>query len=84
MHVAPGDEVSLTHETDGRRLTVRLGESTPAWYDVTTWTQSDTADFYCIEPWLGLPNAIHHGHGLRHLAPGQSESAVCRIDAGSW
>lgn len=54
-------------------------EYSPLWYDVTTWTQSSESNFYCIEPWLGLPNAIHHGHGLRWLQPGRKETAVCRI-----
>lgn len=49
------------------------------WHAVTTWTERDDSDFYCVEPWLGLPNAIHHGQGLRWLAAGQEESAVCRL-----
>ncbi len=84
MHVAPGDEITLRNDSKNRRLVIRLRGSTPDWFAVTTWTASDDADFYCIEPWLGLPNAIHHGHGLRHLVPGQSESAVCWIDASEW
>jgi len=51
---------------------------------VTTWTEKPDSDFYCIEPWLGLPNAIHHGEGLRHVAPGATEIAVCRLDASGW
>lgn len=47
------------------------------WYAVTTWTEKPDSDFYCVEPWTGLPNAIHHGKGLRYLAPGAKESAVC-------
>ncbi len=49
------------------------------WFDVTTWTQNETADFYCVEPWLGLPDAIHHGMGLRMLAAGEVEEASCEI-----
>ncbi|MFJ4289029.1 aldose epimerase [Cupriavidus sp. NPDC089707] len=49
------------------------------WHAVTTWSESETSDFYCVEPWVGLPDAIHHGHGLRWLEPGQAESAVCRL-----
>lgn len=49
------------------------------WYAVTTWTEADDSDFYCIEPWLGLPDAIHNGLGLRWLAPGASETGVLRI-----
>ncbi|HEY8965764.1 MAG TPA: hypothetical protein VIM58_04935, partial [Candidatus Methylacidiphilales bacterium] len=49
------------------------------WHTVTTWTESPEADFYCIEPWLGLPNAIHHGDGLRLIGPGETEKAVCAL-----
>ncbi|SDU25634.1 Galactose mutarotase [Verrucomicrobium sp. GAS474] len=52
------------------------GNAVP-WHTVTTWTEKPESDFYCIEPWLGLPNAIHHGEGLRLLAPGATEKAVC-------
>ncbi|WP_429498879.1 aldose epimerase [Robbsia andropogonis] len=58
--------------------TVPRTETAP-WYAITTWTESDQSDFYCVEPWLGLPNAIHHGAGLRQLAPGAHEVAHCRL-----
>lgn len=72
--------VTLDTPSLGRRISIALDrpESIP-WYALTTWTESDDADFYCIEPWLGLPNAIHHGQGLRWVAPGESETARCRI-----
>lgn len=54
------------------------GTSIP-WYAVTTWTEAADSDFFCIEPWLGLPDAIHNGLGLRWLAPGASETAALRI-----
>jgi galactose mutarotase-like enzyme len=54
------------------------------WYAVTTWTQSADSKFYCIEPWLGLPNAIHHGEGLRQVAPGAKEVATLVIDGSGW
>ena len=49
------------------------------WYAVTTWAESDQADYYCVEPWLGLPDAIHNGQGLRWLEPGQTETAKLTI-----
>ena len=49
------------------------------WYAVTTWTEKPDSDFYCVEPWLGLPDAIHNGLGLRMLAPGATETATLRI-----
>jgi galactose mutarotase-like enzyme len=54
------------------------------WYAVTSWTEKPESDFYCLEPWLGLPNAIHHGQGLRRIPPGETEKGVCRIELGVW
>jgi galactose mutarotase-like enzyme len=77
--------VTLRHEGNNRRLTFELAhEGSVPWYAVTTWTQAPESDFYCIEPWLGLPNAIHHGEGLRRLAPGAMETATLVLDAGKW
>ena len=66
----------------GRRRTVEIDLDVPGsipWYAVTTWTEKPDADFYCVEPWLGLPDAIHNGLGLRMLAPGATETAALRI-----
>lgn len=90
MHLdLTASEITLAKTDGSSRLTMDLGHlddtpSEPPWYAVTTWTLSPESDFFCIEPWLGLPNAIHHGHGLRWLPGGAHESAVCRIDATGW
>lgn len=49
------------------------------WYCVTTWTEAADSDFYCVEPWLGMPDAIHNGLGLRWVQPGRAETAALRI-----
>jgi galactose mutarotase-like enzyme len=86
MQVQPqGTRATLAHDAANRRLIFELpGDGTVPWYAVTTWTEKPDSDFYCVEPWLGLPNAIHHGEGLRHVAPGVSETAVCVLDASGW
>jgi galactose mutarotase-like enzyme len=86
MQVQPADpNAILANETDGRRLIFELRrDGSVPWYAVTTWTENPDSDFYCVEPWLGLPNAIHHGEGLRHVAPGATETAVCVLDASAW
>lgn len=75
-------QVSLLERGTGKGVVFELeaGGNVP-WYDVTTWTQDAKSDFYCVEPWTGLPNAIHNGKGLRYLSPGAKESAVCVIKA---
>ena len=75
-------QVLLKHRENGRIIAVELeSEYSAPWYDVTTWTQAEDSDFYCVEPWLGLPNAIHSGLGLRWIESGQTEKAICRVVA---
>ena len=63
-------------------IDLRRPDSVP-WYCVTTWTEAADSGFYCVEPWLGLPDAIHNGLGLHWLEPGQSETAMLRISVGT-
>ncbi|MGI4811749.1 MAG: aldose epimerase [Janthinobacterium lividum] len=73
-------QVTIEMPTLGRTLLLDLARpgSVP-WYAVTTWSEREDSDFYCVEPWLGLPDAIHHKQGLRWLEPGQQERAICRL-----
>lgn len=76
----PAQPVRLDTPSLGRRIEISLDRpgSVP-WYAVTTWTETDASDFYCVEPWLGLPDAIHNGRGLRWLEAGGTETASLRI-----
>jgi len=79
--------LTLRHGPTGQRLLFDLSTHSPQqapWYVVTTWTEKPESDFYCIEPWLGIANAIHHGEGLRWLAPGQTETATVILDGSGW
>jgi galactose mutarotase-like enzyme len=38
-----------------------------------TWTLADDSPFYCVEPWMGPPNAAEHKVGLHFVAPGMTE-----------
>jgi len=79
------DLIVLMNRDAGRRLVFELPhDGTAPWYAVTTWTENPDSAFFCVEPWLGLPNAIHHGEGLRHVAPGRTEIASCILDASAW
>jgi galactose mutarotase-like enzyme len=69
----------VNRETSNRIILNWETEYSGYWGDVTTWTQTPESDFFCVEPWLGLPNAIHHEHGLRWIKPGDKETATCRI-----
>jgi galactose mutarotase-like enzyme len=86
FQIGPAEpRLALRNARNGRGLSFNLAppRSLP-WYAVTTWTQAPQADFYCVEPWLGLPNAIHHGEGLRMLGAGETERAAVSLDASAW
>jgi len=38
---------------------------------VLTWTEHDSSPFYCVEPWLGIPNGIALGRGVTWIRPGE-------------
>lgn len=40
---------------------------------IVTWTFSDDAPYYCVEPWMGPPNAPEHKTGLAFVAPGDTQ-----------
>lgn len=80
----PAAPVRMVAPDLGRAVTIELHRpGSMPWYAVTTWTEADDSDFYCIEPWLGLPDAIHNGLGLHWLAPGATAKADLRIRVDS-
>jgi len=85
FQIGPKGNVLLHNLRTGQQLAFELEHpgSVP-WYAVTTWTEAADSDFYCVEPWLGLPNAIHHGEGLRWLAPGTKEIVTVVLDGSGW
>ncbi len=44
-----------------------------------TWTLDDDAPFYCVEPWMGPPNAPEHQRGLHWVEPGQTGRFSVRV-----
>jgi galactose mutarotase-like enzyme len=81
IDAVPASQRIATLHTPSLRRSIEfdLRESPTPWYSITTWTEAADSDFYCVEPWLGLPDAIHNGTGLRWVAPGQSETATLRL-----
>ena len=37
-----------------------------------TWTLADDSPFFCVEPWMGPPNAVENKMGLQLVPPGKS------------
>ena len=60
---------------------VRIGNAKvpPADAAVVTWSGSDDAPYYCVEPWMGPPNAPEHKLGLHLVPPGETETFAVSI-----
>ena len=62
-------------------VAVRLGTAKvpPADAAFVTWTDDDESPFYCVEPWMGPPNAPENKVGLHLVRPGQEETFTVSI-----
>lgn len=63
-------------------VAVRLGTEKVPPRDAAfvTWSASEDAPFYCVEPWMGPPNAAGHKVGLSWVQPGQTQSFVVAVN----
>ncbi len=68
--------VECVCKRDDSRLKIEIGtKSTPnPGYALVTWTESDASPFFCIEPWMGPPNAPENEIGLHHVGPGETQA----------
>lgn len=68
--------------TDGEeQMDIRVGNGDvpdPA-TTIVTWTEGDASPFYCVEPWMGLPNNQNHKVGLHFVEPGKSQSFLTEV-----
>ena len=55
------------------------GKVPPEGSAVVTWSGSDDAPYYCVEPWMGPPNAPEHKIGLHLVPPGETETFAVSI-----
>ena len=60
---------------------IRLGtqKTPPPEATIVTWTPDATSPFYCVEPWMGPPNAAEHKLGLSWVPPGQTQNFVVEV-----
>ncbi len=66
-------------------VSMGLDKQTPPPPEATfaTWSASPEAPYFCIEPWMGPPNAPETKLGLHWIAPGRSESFVVQVALAS-
>lgn len=61
-------------------ITVGTGKHAPDGTSFVTWTESPESPFYCVEPWMGPPNAVEHGIGLARVQPGDVQKFVVKVE----
>jgi galactose mutarotase-like enzyme len=66
-------------------VTIGCDEKTPPPPESTfvTWTQKPDSPFFCVEPWMGPPNAAETGVGLHLVPPGKSQTFVVEVALAS-
>jgi galactose mutarotase-like enzyme len=79
-----GHQFQVTERTTGARLRFRTGFSNTTAKDATvvTWAADDKVPYYCIEPWMGPPNAPETKIGLHQVGPGQTQKFLVDITHG--
>lgn len=61
---------------------VRLGtqKMPPPDAAFVTWAPAEDSPFYCVEPWMGPPNAAEHKMGLHFVKPGETGKFVVSVN----
>jgi galactose mutarotase-like enzyme len=77
-----GNEVVFGSRSPGDKVRVRLGTAKvpPPDAAFVTWSADLQAPYYCVEPWMGPPNALEHKRGLHFVAP--RETATFSVSVG--
>jgi len=78
------EEFSVTEQGTGTQLNFRTSMAGSSAKDlaVVTWSQDEKVPYYCIEPWMGPPNAAETKVGLHSVPPGQMQKFYVEISLG--
>lgn len=49
---------------------------------IVTWTSDSSAPYYCVEPWMGPPNAPEHLRGLEWVRGGETGLFTVEVSVG--
>lgn len=86
----PAINEQLIEWQDGTRASLRFpdgfalhlcagSDEHPSMFPYVQLYTMDDKPFFCIEPWMGFPNALNTVAGVRWIAPGASERGGLRI-----
>jgi galactose mutarotase-like enzyme len=83
LHTALRSNDVVFGEKDRRgEVVVRLGTEPVPDPNATfvTWTFAEDSPYYCVEPWMGPPNAPEHKVGLHYVAPGETQRFAVSVE----
>jgi len=63
---------------------VMIGENAKpdAGQAIVTWTADESVPYYCVEPWMGPPNAPEHLRGLKWVPAGETGHFTVEVAVG--
>jgi len=81
IHLGLKANTAILTERGGSGITLRIGTAKrpPPGTAVLTWTEQPDSPFFCVEPWMGPPNAPGHKTGLYLVEPGQAQRFVVEV-----
>ncbi len=76
-----GNSAVVTERTTGNKLSLRIGtaKTPPAGSAMVTWSAEPTSPFFCVEPWMGPPNAPGNQLGVHLVEPGQTQRFLVEV-----
>jgi len=63
-------------------LRIGTNKTPPPDVAIVTWSESESAPYFCVEPWMGPPNAPENKTGLHFVAPGLTQTFTVAIAVG--
>ena len=76
------NQVRVSNGDEFLRIKVGADSPPPDWATVVTWSESATAPYFCIEPWMGPPNSPEHKIGYHLVRPKQTQKFVVEVEVG--
>ncbi len=75
------NRVSFGPRGGGEDMHILIGSDPvpPKGNAIVTWSESRDAPYYCVEPWMGPPNAAEHGKGLHWVGPGEEGAFTVQV-----
>lgn len=73
-------EATISNGSESVRIRILCDSPLPDWATWVTWSESTSAPYFCVEPWMGPPNSPEHRIGYHLVRPKHTQKFVVQID----